>query len=84
MNDLKILTCLLVVLEILDIILGRLHVRLDVSLGNISSLPDVKRVVGSLDNEDCPGIELLGLLSLVEIIHLDPARNFIWVFWLVG
>ena len=84
MNDLEILTCLLVVLEILDIILGRLHVRLDVSLGNISSLPNVKRVVGSLDNEHRPGIKLLGLFSLVKIIHLDSTRNFIWVFWLVG
>ena len=64
-------TCSLVLLEQLDVLLGGIHVGLNVSLWNLGSLPDVDwYVVGALNDKHGSWIEFLIALVTVELVNL--------------
>jgi len=83
MHNLNLWTGPFVLLEILTVALGKIHVGLNVTVRDISSLPDIKRSFWSLDNEHCSWIQFLWLFALIKVVHEDSTSYLIRIFWLV-
>ena len=81
---------LLVLLEVLDVLSCLGHVRGQIAIWYVASLPNVDRVVGagifvaSLDDENSSRVKLFALFAQVHVVHAKSASNFVRIFRLVG
>ena len=83
MHNLKLCTGPFVLLEILTVALGIVQIGLNVTVRDISSLPDIKRSFWSLYDEHCSWIKFFWLFTLIKVVHEDSSSDLIGVFWLV-
>ena len=89
LDDDHLLGSLLVLLEVLDVLSCFGHVRGQVAIWHVASLPNVDRVVGagifvtSLDDENSSRVQFFALFAQVHVVHAKSASDFVWILRLV-